>query len=230
MQMRFLENSAVRFALKNELLRIKKKYPQLSGVILCSVVPEHLKIVQRAVQRYLKIEPLIIGKNIKVPIKNNYFNPKQVGQDRLVCAYATKYLYGYPAIVIDFGTAITFDMVSPQGSYEGGIIVPGIRLSVESLYKKTALLPKIDSIHKPRALIGKNTKDSILSGIFFGYGSMCCGLIDQISKQLKGKPKVIVTGGYTHLMKKFISKKISKIDKNLVFKGMQLLSRQSKKK
>jgi type III pantothenate kinase len=198
-------------------------------VVICSVVPKALNIVERTITGHFTFPPVIIGRDIKVPLKNNYRNPRQVGQDRLVCAYAAKHLYGPPAIIVDFGTAITFDVISKQGSYEGGIIVPGIRLSAESLYKKTALLPKVSSIRGPKTLIGKDTRESILSGIFFGYGSMCCGLIDRIAKGIKGKSKVIVTGGHTHLMRKFIVKKITTIDKDLVFKGMVLLWQRSRK-
>ncbi len=218
-----LETSGLPTELKKTLNRIKRNFPPLSDVILCSVVPKTLKIIDRALRRHLKITPLVIGKDIKVPIKNNYRDPRQVGQDRLVCAYAAKRLYGSPVIIVDFGTAITFDVISKQGHYQGGIIVPGIRLSVESLFQKTALLPRINAIKGPKALVGKDTQESILSGIFFGYGSMCCGLIDHIAKGLKGKPQVIVTGGHTHLMRKFIAKKITKIDKDLVFKGMAML-------
>ena len=132
-------------------------------------------------------------------------------------------VYGSPLFIGGFGKASTFAVVSKQGHYQGGIIVPGIRLSAESLYKKTALLPKINTIKGPKALIGRDTQESILSGIFFGYGSMCCGLIDSLAKDLKGNPKVIVTGGHTHLMRKFIAKKITNIDKDLVFKGMAML-------
>lgn len=223
-----VENSSLATELKRILNRIKRKFPKLSEVILCSVVPKTLKVVDRAVRSHLKIVPQVIGKNIKVPIKNNYHDPRQVGQDRLVCAYAAVHLYGMPVIIVDFGTAITFDAVSKQGHYQGGIIVPGIRLSAESLYKKTALLPKINAIKGPKALIGRDTQESILSGLFFGYGSMCCGLIDSLAKDLKGNPKVIVTGGHTHLMRKFIAKKITKIDKDLVFKGMAILAQRLK--
>ena len=222
-----ISQTRLRSELKRLLGRIKKKFPQIRDVILCSVVPKALSVIKRAVISQLKIKPKVVGRDIKVPLKNNYRNPRQVGQDRLICAYAAKHLYGLPAIIVDFGTATTFDVIAKHGSYEGGIIVPGIRLSVESLYKKTALLPKINSIKGPKALIGKDTQESILSGIFFGYGSMCCGLIDRIAKRLKGKPKVIVTGGHTHLMRKFIVKKITTIDNGLVFKGMALLWRQS---
>ena len=192
-------------------------------VIICSVSPKALPIVKRCVKKVLKINAKIIGKDISVPITNKYRKPKQVGQDRLVCAYAAMQLYGKPAIVVDLGTAITLDVVSSRGSYEGGIIVPGIRLSAESLYQKTALLPQID-IHKPCNLIGTDTEGSILSGIFYGYGAMISGLIAQISKKIKGKPKVIVTGGYASIMKKYIQRKVDIIDTDLVFKGLSLLN------
>lgn len=206
----------------NVLLSKLREY-NFKEAIICSVVPKASKVVQSSITKRLGVKPLLIGKDIKVPIKNKYHNPRQVGQDRLVGAYAAKCLYGSPLIIIDFGTAITFDVVNKKGEYEGGIIVPGIRLSAESLFKKTALLPRIDKIKVPSYLVGKDTRGSILSGIFYGYGAMSCGLIDMISKDIKGRPKVIVTGGHTQLMRKFITKKIYKIEKDLVFKGMSLL-------
>lgn len=204
--------------------RIGKRCPGIARVVICSVVPDALRAVQRSVLRHLGVKPLVAGKDIEVPLKNRYRDPRQVGQDRLVVAYAAKCLYGQPLIVIDFGTATTFDVVSFRGDYEGGIIVPGIRLSAESLFQKTALLPRIEHIHKPKELIGKDTEGSILSGIFNGYGAMCCGLIDRIARRMKKTPKVIVTGGYTDIMKDFISSKIDKIDPCLVFKGMAFLT------
>ena len=213
----------VHLQLKRLLGKILKKFHRIDGVVICSVVPSVLKYVCASVKQLVSCPVSVIGKDIRVPIKNNYRHPKQVGQDRLLCAYAVKTLYGRPAIVIDFGTAITFDVVSHRGEYEGGMIIPGIQMSADSLYQKTALLPRIDKIRAPRSLVGKDTKHSILSGIFYGYGAMSQGLIDMISRSLRGKPKVIVTGGYTHLMKKFVANKVNKIDPHLVFKGMYLL-------
>jgi len=183
-----------------ELLRIKNKYANVEAVVVCSVVPKTTQLLSKIVKEKAKINLYIIGKNIKVPIRNKYRVKSQVGQDRLVGAYAAKCLYGQPLIIIDFGTAITFDIVSAKGDYEGGLIIPGIRLSAESLFQKTAMLPRIDEIKIPRNIIGKDTKGSILSGIFYGYGTMCCGIIDVISRKLKGRPKVIVTGGHTSLI------------------------------
>lgn len=202
--------------------RISRKYPSLREVVICSVVPRALAIAEKVIRRKMGIKPLVIGRDIKVPIKNNYRNPRQVGQDRLVGAYAAKCLYKAPCLIIDFGTAITFDVVSTRGEYEGGIIIPGLRLSAESLFQKTALLPRIDTIRAPRALIGKDTAESILSGLFNGYGAMCAGLIDRIASTMSRRPKVIITGGHTNLMQKFIRTRITAIDKDLVFKGIVL--------
>lgn len=211
-------------ALSSEL-RAQSSEP--TKVIICSVVPKATAIVARCVKRVFKIAPKIVGKDIIVPIKNKYDEPEQVGQDRLVCAYAAAQLYGAPAVVVDLGTAITFDVVKKEKGawhheYLGGMIVPGIRLSAEALYEKTALLPKID-IHKPKRLIGKTTEESMLSGIFYGYGEMIKGLIDLLSKQLKEKPHVIVTGGYSDLMKHYVADNQCVLDKDLIFKGIALL-------
>jgi len=209
--------------LSKMLKEIKEKYPVIKRSILCSVVPYASQIVQGIVEKKLGVKSYIVGKDIKVPINNNYRKPQQVGQDRLVGAYAAKYFYGAPVLIIDFGTAITFDVVSSKGAYEGGMIIPGIRLSAESLFQKTSLLPPIHIIKMPRDLIGKDTEESILSGIFWGYGTMTAGLIDLIQKKYRTRMKVIVTGGHTRLIKKFISKKINYVDRDLVFQGMRLL-------
>ncbi|MBP9853460.1 MAG: type III pantothenate kinase [Candidatus Omnitrophica bacterium] len=220
-----LKKNELKTVFRKVLSRISKDKIHLKEAIICSVVPDKTDIVVQLVKKELDIPVHVIGKDWDVPVKNKYYNPKQVGQDRLVVAYAAKMLYGQPAIVIDFGTAITFDVLSSKGHYEGGMIVPGIRLSMESLYSKTALLPRIETVKSPKNVIGKNTEESILSGIFYGYGEMCNGLIHKLSSQMKQKPKVIITGGYTQVMKRFITVKITKIDRLLVFKGMALLSR-----
>lgn len=208
---------------KKELSKIFKKFSGISRTMTCSVVPFLTEVVTKYLEKQFKIKSDVIGRDIKVPIKNNYDHPSEVGQDRLVCAYAAKVLYGAPCLVIDLGTAITIDVVSAKGTYEGGMIIPGIRLSLLSLNEHTALLPKVN-IKIPQALIGKNTKESMLSGVFFGYGAMLSGLIDMMTQRLRTSPNIIVTGGYTDLMKKFFLHKKPVIDKELIFKGMALLS------
>ena len=195
--------------------------------VICSVVPEASKVLENILKRSLPV--YVIGRDIMVPIKNRYKNPKQVGQDRLVGAFGAMKIYGCPLIVVDLGTAITFDAVSAKGEYLGGVIVPGLRLSAESLFRKTALLPHI-KIMAPKHIIGKTTQESMLSGLFYGYGSLCKGMIDLLTAQLslpwkKGTVKVVMTGGHTQLMKKFVSPKIRIIDEDLVFKGIYFLSR-----
>ena len=200
----------------------KMKSSKISGVAICSVVPTKTKSVEVCIKKVLGLSSVDIGRDLVVPLTNRYRNPKQVGQDRLVGAYAALKMYGAPAIVIDFGTAITFDVVSAKNEYLGGIIVPGIRLSAESLFNKTAMLPKV-KIQCPRALIGRDTQGSILSGLFYGYGALSSGLIERISHAIKGKPKVIITGGHLELVKQFISHQVNKVDPDLVFHGLALL-------
>jgi len=212
--------------LQKVLAGIKKRRYLIRDIIICSVVPRALGIVKPFLQKRMGIKVFVVGQDIKVPIKNNYRYPKQVGQDRLVGAYAAKVLYGAPLIVVDFGTAITFDIVSKKGEYLGGIIVPGIRLTAESLFKKTALLPKVE-IERPKELIGRDTKNSILSGIFYGYGSLCDGLIILINKKLKLKSTVIATGGYVNMMKQF-SREIGHVDQGLIFRGLYLIYQKGK--
>ena len=193
----------------------------ISRAVICSVVPKVSKMLEDILKKNVPVD--IIGRDIIVPIKNCYKNPKQVGQDRLVGAYGAMKIYGRPLIVVDLGTAITFDAISSKGEYLGGAIVPGIRLSAESLFLKTALLPHIE-IKAPRDIIGRTTQESILSGLFYGYGSLCRGFIDLIGQQMRVRPKVVMTGGHTRLMKKFVSPKIRIIDQDLVFKGVYFLS------
>jgi type III pantothenate kinase len=201
---------------------LKRSGLQCKVALICSVVPRSTTIVEQFVLKYLKIGVEVVGRDVSVPIKNGYRDPAQVGQDRLVGAFAAVQLYGKPLIVVDLGTAITFDAVSAKGEYLGGVIVPGLRLSAESLFLKTALLPQID-IKAPKTIIGRTTQESILSGLFYGYGSLCQGMITLISRHLKAKPTVVMTGGHTALMKKFIPSKIRIVDEHLVHKGLAML-------
>ena len=219
-----LETHANPQVLSKQLSVILRKVQssKISRAAICSVVPAKTKSVETCIKKVLGLSSVVIGRNLVVPLTNRYRNPKQVGQDRLVGAYAALKMYGAPAIVIDFGTAITFDVVSAKKEYLGGIIVPGIRLSAESLFNKTALLPRI-KIQCPRSLIGRDTQTSILSGLFYGYGALSSGLIERISQSIKGKPKVIITGGHLKLVERFISRQVHVVDPDLVFHGLALL-------
>jgi len=207
--------------IKQILRRVQQDYPELTKVIVCSVVPYATRCFSQQAKSELKRKVILVGKDLKVPIKNKYSRPKQVGQDRLVGAYAASFLYGKPLIIIDLGTAITMDVVSPKGDYVGGIIIPGIELSLQVLFARAALLPLVE-IKKPKNVIGQNTQESILSGIFWGYGSMINGLISQIKKELKIKPKIVLTGGHSKMMKTYLRYN-AKIDMDLIMKGLNIL-------
>lgn len=209
---------------KNYNLRILKRKlgrADIDDAVICSVVPKLTKVVQHSLKKLTVKTSYIIGKDLIVPIKNHYRNPKQLGKDRLVNAYAAAKLYGAPAIIIDAGTCITFDLVSKNNEYLGGLIFPGVGILLTSLHEKTALLPLI-KIAKPKKLIGTDTKSSILSGIVFGIAALCKELIGKI-KQYSGKNTyVIATGGDIGLINKYSKLKI-KINRNLTLEGINLI-------
>lgn len=192
-------------------------------VIISSVVPVALARLIMHLNKIAKCRLTILGRDRKAPIKNLYKNKEEVGQDRLVNAYAAKVLYGSPAVVIDFGTAITFDLVSKRGDYLGGLILPGIGISLESLYKKTALLPRVELKDAPD-IIGRDTVNSMRGGILFGFGAMCDGLVSKYRKMFGRSLKVIATGGNAGLIKKY-SDSIQFLDPDLTLKGLYLINR-----
>ncbi len=197
---------------------------KISEVIICSVVPKVCQKLKGKIKESFKVSPLVLGEDIFVPIKNLYKYPKQVGQDRLVNAYAAKTLYGYPLIIVDFGTAITFDIISKKGDYLGGIIAPGVEISKDVLSERTALLPKV-KLRKPKVLIGKDTEESILSGIFFGFGCLVDGLLEKLKAELRRDDiKIIATGGNIEQISPFC-RNITKVDSSLTLKGILFVSK-----
>lgn len=199
-----------------------KKFAIAGKVVISSVVPLATSRLLVSLNRTLACEKVVVGKDIEVPIKNLYRIKGQVGQDRLVNAYAAKSLYGYPSVIIDFGTAITFDIVSRGGQYLGGLILPGIELGLASLYNGTALLPKVE-LREARELIGRDTVSSMRGGILFGYAAMCDGLIAKYKVLLGRDLKVIATGGNASLIKKY-STSIKIVDEDLTLKGLNLMA------
>jgi type III pantothenate kinase len=204
----FMESAAERYSIKK--------------VIICSVVPESQKFLARKIKKVWGIQPAIVGKDVKIPIENKYRRPRQVGKDRLLCAFAAKELYGVPSVVIDLGTAITFDGISLKGEYLGGAIIPGIRLSTEALFEKTALLPRV-RIQEPKRVIGRSTEESIQSGIFHGYGALCDGMVARLGEEMGCDPQVVMTGGHAEIMRKFMRHKVAAVDQELIYKGMARL-------
>lgn len=189
--------------------------------IICSVVPQITVVLTKDLTKILGKRPYIIGKDIKVPIKNCYAKPKEVGQDRLVNAYAGIKFYRAPLIVIDFGTAITFDVISKDKEYLGGMILPGLGLSLEALSRATALLPKI-KLSVPQQFIGRNTRNSMLSGVVYGFAALTDELVKKIKSKIGVKARVIGTGGNIKLIAKYC-RNLNRIDADLTMKGIKLI-------
>jgi type III pantothenate kinase len=194
----------------------------IDKIIIVSVVPEFLRILKRSLKVILpKHRILVVGKDIKVPIKNKYKKPREVGQDRLVAAFAAKKLFGSPVVSIDFGTAVTLDCVNKKGEYEGGLIFPGLRLALGSLIQEAALLPKVN-IKPVKGLVGRDTRGSMNNGVLYGYASMCDGLAERLKKKYGRSLKIVATGGDAKLVAKY-SHHIKKVHPNLVITGLTLL-------
>lgn len=203
------------------LLRSLKVSPRdLEGVILSSVVPRATASLRRALKSSRCPKPLILGENIEAPIRNRYRFPSQVGQDRLVNGVGAYFLYGEPAIVVDFGTAVTLDVVSKRREYLGGLIVPGVGIALEALVSRTALLPRI-TLSPPKEFLGRDTRQSMLSGLFHGYAALCDGIVARLKSAHAPGAKVIATGGHCRLISPYC-RSVRVIDPDLTLHGLRL--------
>ena len=196
-------------------------------VILSSVVPRAEVPLSAAVRQLTACRPWVVGKNITAPVINRYRIASQVGQDRLVNAVAAYHLYGGPAIVVDFGTALTIDLVTARREYLGGMIAPGLESSLSALIERTALLPKI-SLTPPRTFLGRDTAASMRSGLFYGYGALCDGLTGILKRKHAPKAKVIATGGHAGLIAPFC-RTVQLVNSDLTLQGLELTYRLAKK-
>ena len=206
-----------------EYSNVKKS--DIKEAIIGSVVPNLMPTIPKAVKKYLGIEPLIVDENIKTGIVNKYASPREVGVDRIINAVSACKKYSTPVIIVDIGTAITFDYISENKEYLGGAIAPGIAISSEALFMKTAKLPKIE-IEMPDKVIGDSTVKSMQSGVVFGF----IGLIDYIIEKIleeKNKTKdeftIIATGGFSYLIATQ-SKYITIIDKLITLDGLKIIN------
>jgi len=171
------------------------KASEIKDVVLCSVVPPLIGNFEELCQRYMHVTPLVVEAGVKTGIRICMDNPREVGADRIVNAVAAHQLYGGPVIVIDLGTATTFDAVSGEGDYLGGAIAPGISIATEALFTRTAALPRVE-LASPKRAIGRSTIAAMQSGIVFGYVGLIEGVVSRIQKELGDKAKVVATGGY----------------------------------
>ena len=190
----------------------------VKNIIIASVVPPIMLAINRLCTNYFGIEPLVVGENVKCPIKINLDNPLEVGADRIVNAVGSNKLYKKPAIIIDFGTATTFDVVDAKGGYSGGVIAPGINLSLSALQEAASKLPMV-WIKKPKKVIATNTKEAMQSGIYWGYIGLIEGLVERIKKEMKTKPVVIATGGLANMFAES-TKVIEKVESDLTLIGL----------
>ena len=185
--------------LLNLLERQKLPASKITGAALCSVVPPLVPTFRETCQKYLNTSPLIVEAGVKTGIRICMDNPRELGPDRVVNAVAAHHLYGSPVIVIDLGTATTFDAISEEGDYLGGAIAPGINIASEALFTQTAMLPRIE-LTRPKQAIGRNTISAMQSGIVFGYAGLIEGIVNRMQQELGSKAKVVATGGYTQAL------------------------------
>jgi type III pantothenate kinase len=200
---------------------------QITGVGISSVVPDLTLVYQAMCRKYIHIEPLTIDANLNLGMNILYHNPFAVGADRLCNAVAGKKKYGTPLIIIDFGTATTFDVIDINGDYLGGVIAPGIETSIDSLHRRAAKLPHVE-LAFPEKVIGKTTEQSIQSGILYGTVHLIDGLTLQIKGQLGNDAKVVATGGLANTIAKY-TKSIQKTDPTLSLEGILYIYQQNKK-
>lgn len=194
----------------------------LSRAIISSVVPPLTATFCSIIHDVLQCPYIVVGPGIKTGVSIHTEDPRGVGSDRIVNAVAVKALYGAPALAIDFGTATTIDYISASGAYEGGVIAPGISLSVEALVERTAQLPKIELLW-PSEVVGRNTISAMQSGVLVGYVCMVDGLIERIQEEKGEIPHVVATGGFAELMAKY-SSRIKLINNQLNLIGLRLIS------
>ncbi len=194
---------------------------QIDDAIIASVVPKVTANLREMAEKYMKLQALVVGPSIKTGVKISVDNPQEAGADRIVNTLAAYRLYGGPAIVIDLGTATTFDVVSAEGEYVGGAIAPGLLTSVEALARQTARLPRVDMVTPPRA-IGRDTPTAMQSGIMLGHAAMVEGMVRRIMAELDGEPRVIATGGLCNVIAAEVPL-IQVADKALTLKGLRLM-------
>lgn len=197
------------------------KINDISGSIISCVVPALQGVFIESIKKYFKHDPVVVGPGIKTGMPILYKNPQEVGADRIVNAIAAYDEYETSLVIVDFGTATTFDCVSKKGEYLGGVITPGILISSEALFGSTSKLPKVE-LRKPDNIIGKTTIQSIQSGLIFGYAGLVDGIVERIKSELGDQTKVIATGGLAGLIA-LESKTIEKIDEHLPLKGLWLI-------
>lgn len=209
-------------ALSNLLALRGLGFEQINTSIVSSTVPQLSEQWTAMSQRYLGHEMLVVGPAIRTGMPIRIDNPREVGADRLVNAVAAYERVRDACVVVDFGTAITYDAVSPAGEYLGGIISPGAEISIDALYERAAKLPKVE-LAEPRSLIGKSTVDAIRSGIVYGFAGQVEGIVERLRAELGASTHVIATGGLARALVPFVRETIDEVDDLLTLVGLRLI-------
>lgn len=206
--------------LLTSLLREEGVAPEtVTGCCISSVVPSLDRALQQVSRTTLGVDPVVVGPGVKTGLVIQVDNPKELGADRVVNAVAAVEEYGGPVIVIDFGTAITFDVLSDRAEYKGGAIVPGIQIAADALFRECAKLPRVD-IAKPDSVIGRDTINHIRAGLTYGFADLVDGLIVRMSAEMDATPTVVATGGMARFIAD-LAKRIDHVDPLLTLKGLK---------
>jgi type III pantothenate kinase len=199
----------------------------IDGIIIASVVPPLNSVLEAMARAYFRLKPVFVEPGIKTGMPILYDNPQEVGADRIVNGVAAYERYGTALIVVDFGTATTFDAISAKGDYLGGAIAPGLTISAEALFQRAARLPRVD-IRRPPAVIGRNTTHSVQSGLFHGYLSLVQGMVTRMRSEMGGKARGIGTGGLVAPLEAEVRAILDDVDPNLTLEGLRILYERNK--
>lgn len=197
------------------------RFQDITDITIASVVPPLMSSLERMSCQYFGIRPLIVGPGIKTGMPVKFDNPREIGADRIVNAVGAFEKYGGPLVIVDFGTATTFDVVSYQGEYIGGAIAPGIGISTEALFSRAAKLPRVELV-KPPHVITKNTVNGIQAGIIYGFTGQVDGIVNRMRKELGEAPFVVATGGLAELIASE-SETINQVDPWLTLEGLRII-------
>jgi len=216
--------------LVNNLFQASKvDFHDVTDMIISCVVPPLLSTIEEFAEKYFHIKPLIVGPGIKTGMPIRYDNPKEVGADRIVNAVAAYEKYKSALVIVDFGTATTFDYVSADGAYMGGAIAPGVLISCEALFQKASKLPRVEIFARPKSVIAKDTISSMNVGIIYGYAGLVDGIVNRMKKESGEELTVVATGGLAPIICE-VSETIDHVEEFLTLEGLMIVFKRNKPK
>ena len=202
-------------------------FRDITDMIVSCVVPPLLSTIEEFAEKYFRIKPLVVGPGIKTGMPIRYDNPKEVGADRIVNAVAAYEKYKSALVIVDFGTATTFDYVSADGAYMGGAIAPGVLISCEALFQKASKLPRVEIFARPKSVIAKDTISSMNVGIIYGYAGLVDGIVKRMKKESGENLTVVATGGLAPIICE-VSETIDYVEEFLTLEGLMIIFKRNK--